>query len=238
MMLAGVWRRHFGLVLDDPLKLHRAANRGRGIPRVDATHDWKTPGLPMTEQRVHRDKSAFRGKGVILLVRDPRDVIVSNYFQKLHRDKEFSGTLTEFLSDEVFGLRRVIEYYNTWAHNRDVPARFTVVRYEELLADTAHPLKRTLEALGVTSVADEILGAAIEECSFDNMRALETNAASGPGQLRPANSADYTTYKTRSGRSGSYLEHLDREQIDWMDRVIEDELCDAFDSYRKPPHSS
>ncbi len=63
-------------------------------------------------------------------MRDPRDVVVSNYFQFVKRgDGErigdaFAGSLSEFLHHDRGSLKSIVTFYNVWARNRAVPKAF------------------------------------------------------------------------------------------------------------------
>src|SRR5688572_17508542 len=80
-------------------RVHRRAERDPGVSCSVATHDddaqWKAP------EDVDIDKSRYRGTRVVLLVRDPRDVIVSLYHQRRGRHGGYGGTLAEFLHERV-----------------------------------------------------------------------------------------------------------------------------------------
>jgi len=235
LMLAEAWRHHYELPINNPWKLQKHASRLMGRPCIRVTHDWKTAGLPMSRQRVERDKSAFFNKGVILLTRDPRDVVVSNFYQKLYRDRQFNGSLADFLVDPVFGIQSIIEYYNIWADQRHRVARFMTLRYEDLLADTAGELARLLTFIGTGPPSQDALEAVVESCNFERMRQREQQATtSESGELRPADASDVSTYKTRSGRRGGYLDQVSPEQAAWMDRIVAESLSDAFSDYKKP----
>ena len=91
-MIGRAFQCHFGLPDDVNLvELHRLADLDPRIPCVFATHDddaqWKAP------DQVTQSKERFRDSRVLLLVRDPRDVIVSLYYQKRDRRRGYSGEL-------------------------------------------------------------------------------------------------------------------------------------------------
>ena len=91
LMIGRVLQQHFGTELDDSLlELERLADRDSRIPRIHAAHD----GVGSW-----RDPREYRGRRVILLVRDPRDVVVSYYYQLRYRMDQFDGTLDEFVTD-------------------------------------------------------------------------------------------------------------------------------------------
>ena len=100
--------------------LHKA---NAGIPRVFFTHG---NYLRDYTGRGYDSKVDFRGKKIVLLVRDPRDVAVSQYFQwnfrmrpnkKLLNDYPPHGqemSIFQFMLYREQGLPQVIRYFNGW----------------------------------------------------------------------------------------------------------------------------
>ncbi|MGY8989872.1 MAG: sulfotransferase domain-containing protein, partial [Flavobacteriales bacterium] len=69
-----------------------------------------------------------RGK-VIFLVRDPRDVIISHFYQVTKRSKNpfIFNSISEFVKDDILGFKRIIHFYNVWKRNKDIPQDFLLV---------------------------------------------------------------------------------------------------------------
>ncbi len=219
VLVGRAFQRHFSLPADANLvELHRLSELDPRVPCVFATHDddaqWKAPA------DVERDKARYLGSRVILLVRDPRDVIVSLYFQKRGRRGGYAGSLAEFLHDPVGGFESLLRFYDAWAANLDVPRDVLVVRYEDLHSRPADELRRVLGFLGVRDVPDGVVDEAVAYGSFGNMRRLEETDAFRSEKLRADRPGDYDTYKTRRGRVGGYRDDLTEDQIDTLDRLM------------------
>jgi hypothetical protein len=193
-----------------------------GVPRVRVTHDddphWKTPS------RLDRRKRRYRGKKVVLLVRDPRDVVVSMYFERSRRERAFSETLSEFLRERRGSLDTILAWYNAWERCRSVPSALLVVRYEDLRRDTEREARRVLGFLGV-AVSEENLREAIAFASFERMREMESAGALGSGRLRPRDPGDPESFKTRRGKVGGFVDYLAPEEI----AAVEDRIRTALD---------
>jgi hypothetical protein len=227
LLVGRALQRQFELPPDaDLLELHRLADLDRRVPSVFVTHDddahWKPP------EEVERDKRRHRGQRVILLVRDPRDVIVSLYFQKRDRRRAFAGSLDEFLADRVGGFESLLAFYDAWAGSLDVPHAVLVVRYEDLHDRPERELRRVLDFIGVTAVPDEVVAEAVAFASFDNMRRMEESDALDSSRLRPGRPGDVASYKTRRGVVGGYRDELTPEQIERLDRLMAASLVDRF----------
>jgi Sulfotransferase domain len=219
LLLGRSLQQHFGLPADaDLVELHHLAELDPHVPCVFATHDddaqWKTA------DHVDRDKRRYRRHRVILLVRDPRDVIVSLYHQKQDRRGAYDGTIDAFLDEPVGGFASLLAFYDAWADNLDVPAATLVVRYEDLHARPEAELRRMLDFLGIGDVDDGVVGEAVTFASFDNMRRLEETGATGSARLRPGRPDDHDTYKTRRGVVGGHTDELPAEQIARLDRQM------------------
>lgn len=222
--------RHYGLKVRNPLDLNRLHRlRRREVPLIVAHHD----GGPQHQrpEEIETDKHRYRGKRVVFLVRDPRDVLVSAYFQKTRRNISYAGALGDFIDERRGSLESNIRFYNIWAENRHVPADFLLVTYEDLTGDPAGELRRVLDFMGLEAVSDAAVAQAVEEGRFDNMRRLEATNALGTGRLAPRDAADPDTYKTRRGVVGGYLDYLDAAQVRHVDEVIRARLSPFYDFY-------
>lgn len=229
LLIAEALQRYHGVQLRNPLKLRRLASRRRGVPYIHAHHD----GGPefLLPEEMPTDKSAYRGRKVIFLVRDPRDVLVSSYFQKVKRNYNFVGSISDYIDERRGGIESIVTFYNIWAANRGAPADFLLVTYEDLHADAAHELRRVLEFIGYTRVSQEVVDAAVDNCRFENMRRLERDDSFRTGALSPRDRNDESTYKTRQGKAGGYREHLTAEQIERIDEVLRERLDPFFERY-------
>ena len=212
-------QRRFGLPESAALvELHHLAELGPDIPCVYATHDddaqWKAP------EEVEVDKSAYRGQRVILLVRDPRDVIVSLFHQMRDRRRAFEGSLADFVRQPAGGFESLLCFYDAWAAALDDLDGVLVVRYEDLHADTAGQLRRVLAHIGLDDVDDEIVDDAVRYGSFDHMRELEEGDLLGSEKLRPGRPGDTDSYKTRRGEVGGYRLELAPDDLALLEAAM------------------
>lgn len=229
LLIAEALQRHHGVRLRNPLKLRGLASRARGIPYIHAHHD----GGPefLLPEEIPTDKSAYRRRKVIFLVRDPRDVLVSSYFQKVKRNYNYEGSISDYIDERRGGIESIVTFYNIWAANREVPAEFLLVTYEDLHADAARELRRVLAFIGHSGIPQELIDAAVDSCRFENMRRLEREDSFRTGALSPRDRDDESTYKTRQGKAGGHRDHLSEEQIARIDDVIRQRLDPFFQRY-------
>ena len=236
LMIGKALDEQFELGSSDPMDLAAMSARVPTIPRIRVRHEfkWYQPGA------VESSKEQYRDKTVVFLVRDPRDVVVSMYFnatKRQHLNDEaqrrymFEGDLGLYLRHPVGSLDQIIDYYNVWAESREVPRRFCLVRYEELHADAGAALRAVLGAMGIT-VSEAAVDRAVAFGRFDNMRKLESADAFGSHRLRPADAADGESFKTRQGKVGGHVKYLADEDLAYVNRTIEERLSPFYASYR------
>jgi hypothetical protein len=224
VMLASVFSRITGRPFT--LDLYQYGGWRRGLPYILFTHDGAG-----TARVLHHDKGAFRRRAVLLLVRDPRDVLVSHYFQVTKRQRLFAGDLDAFIRDPVYGVDWLIDYMNAWAASRDLPRRFTVLSYEACQEDPGRALRTLLEFFRVEPVPDEVIAGAVEAGAFENMRRLERENRLEDYRLRPGDLADPESYKVRRGRVGGYVDYLTPEQLAYVDERLRARLSPLFAAY-------
>lgn len=222
----------------DPLELRHPGALRPDFPPVEVSHDdyphWKPAELVVT------DKRAYAGKRVVFLVRDPRDVVVSNYFQYTRRgdkvranDAGFDGTLSDFVRYPSGGIPNLVAFYNAWAANRAVPAAFLMVTYEEMIAASGSVLLRVAEFYGWPARPAETVAAIADFARFDNMRRLEeTDALRNPRLARPADGAA-DSYKVRRGKVSGYVDYLGAEYIAYIDGHLDRHLDDLYAAYKR-----
>ena len=115
---------------------------------------------------------------IIHIVRDPRDVVLSEYYFDIKR-----RAITEDFPLETFVSRFVRGELNhpygtwgentaTWFYTRGNSPRLLLVTYEALQSQGTHEMGRIAEFLGV-SANPERIAFAIEQSSADRMRELE-----------------------------------------------------------------
>jgi hypothetical protein len=229
LMLASV----LAAVTGRPLTLdtHSYGSARGAIPRIFFTHDGAGLAKPGP---VPSRKESYRGKTVLLLVRDPRDVLVSHYYQASRRSRRGRavGDLDTFVRGPL-GVSRVIAFMNGWAAAQPVPDRFAIVRYEDLHLNCLGELRRCVEFFRIPDVDEDMLTTAVEAGTFERMRALESSGALDQ-RMQPRDPGDPDSYKVRSGRVGGYAQVLTAEQVAYLDAQIRQTLAPLFWYYVRP----
>jgi hypothetical protein len=210
-----------------------ALSRAAGILPTVFSHDGTSNTEGRHLRRLDREKRGFRGKRVLLLCRDPRDTVISCFFEATRRKQVYQGTLSEFLRDPHYGIEKIVRFYELWHAASGVPESLLVVSYEDLHADPAKVLRETLAFLGATEVPDAIVSGAIDYGRFDNMRRIEQAGGLGEGsRLRAADPSDPSSFKTRQGRVGGFAETLSKPDLAFANRAIAESACPLLAAYR------
>jgi len=194
--------------------------------------DARLPAVFFTHNNYLRDytgnydsKAHFAGRKMVLLVRDPRDVAVSQYFQwqyRMRRGKKFindypaHGTHIDawtFVTDPAVGVPRIVDYFNDWARSRQQLDDLLIVRYEDMRHDPGAVLARILEFTG-TPLSESQVAEAVEFAAYDNMKKMEREQFfKGSGaRVRPGDRDNPASFKVRKARVGGYREHFDAAQ--------------------------
>jgi hypothetical protein len=231
---------HYSLPQNEDLLLLRwKTSPHPDLPLITVVHEDRP--MLKTPQELQTSKEKFHHKKVIFLARDPRDVIVSSYFEMKKRGElfgenpyeerkaVFEGELPEFIDQTRGGFDTILRYYNIWAASRDIPQGFLLVRYEDMKRDPAGELRKVLDFLGLQLIAGTTIQEAIRYASFENMRKMESEGNFQSGVLNPAHRSDEDSYKTRKGKVGGYTDYLTEEQIQRLTKKMQD--LSAFFGY-------
>jgi len=237
LMLSRFFQERFGLPEGAFLEFDNLHRQNAAIPKVYFTH-----GNYLRDYTGHLDVfEDFRDHRVVLLVRDPRDVAVSQYFQwgrRMRPHKKWLNryprhgadlSLFEFVQGHEAGLSRVIEFQNRWAKALPRLEQALLIRYEEMRDRPEAALRQTLEFLGFAPAPDEVKSA-VTYAEFGNMRQLEeAGSVHASGQrLVPGRRGDLESYKVRRAIVGGYRDYLDAAQRSKIDARLAVELDPAF----------
>lgn len=229
-MLGKAIASHFQLKDLDILQMGNFSAMLPEIPYIRFTHD----DLPQYKRpkELEKSKTVYKQNKVVFLIRDPRDVIVSLYFQKTRRVHQYTGPLSEFLYLEQGSFDSLLHFYNIWAKNRNVPKDFLLIRYEDIHADPQGELRGVLNFIGLQEIPDDIIHEAVQYASFENMRQIETENRFNSKSLRAGNESDYESYKTRKGIVGGFRGYLKEDEIAYLDKKIRYDLSDFYWWYK------
>lgn len=199
------------------------------IPFIHVFHEDNPHFKRPDELEVSKEK--YKNKKIIFMVRDPRDVLISNYFQEKKRQRNFNGSLTEFINSEIGSIDTILKYYSIWAKNKKIIKDLILVKYEDLHKDAGAELKKVLNFIGLDNVSSKHISQAVEYAKFENMRKMEKKGKFKTPILQAVDKDDKSSYKTRKGEVGDYKNHLTEQQRKRIDQKIE-KMLGKYDWYQ------
>jgi len=214
LILGRILQNYFGLQSENLLDLVALAKLDPEIPQITVVHDDKPQWKKARD--LATSKTRYRDNKIIFLVRDPRDVVVSSFFQKVKRRQAYHGSLSEYIYEEVGSFESIIKFYNIWADNAHVPQEFLLVRYEDIHKNAKYEIRKIVDFLGLSKISEDLLSEAVNFASFENMRKMEEEDIFKVKPLRPTNPADPESYKTRRGKVGGFIDYLSTAEIDYL----------------------
>jgi hypothetical protein len=166
----------------------------------------------------------WAGRDVLLIVRNPADILVSAYYYVRFHERRFEGSLSDFIRRENTGIVKLLVALNRWYDNRHLAASFDVVSYEQMHQNPGLVLRRSLNFMGLYEVDQKLVEEAVEFARIENMRRYEDNDYFRSEVLR-IESTDQRARKVREGRIGSSSKLSD------ADRAV---IADTLRRFRDP----
>lgn len=193
-----------------------------GMPRLYATHDrWTHLQEASAFNRLLGHglipPKAAREKPKALLVRDPRDVVVSLYFQMTRRSQVERRYKPESLKALVhhpdFGFATICDLMNGWYEEWGGSDRFAMFRYEDARADPAPVMRQWLRFFGVGRIDEAALSHAIDYSDFSAVRQREEAGETRDKLMAARNVEDGDSFKARRGKVGGFTDYLDADDL-------------------------
>lgn len=188
----------------------------RGLPAFRFPGRPDVPLVPVSHHPYQR--SLFRGRApVVLMVRDPRDVMVSAYFHATRHKHRFAGDIASFLRDPKQGVPGLIRYLNGWAAGLDRHRHpRLVLSYERLSADPEAETTRALVFLGCPADPGAVRRA-VAASRFEAMR--ERELAEGI-PAHEYDRGDGESLRMRRGKVAGFADYLGPADVAALEAAI------------------
>lgn len=231
VMISHLAHQKFGTSPSDLVSSSEFAGKYPELPKFFLTADNFAP-QGLGEQAL---LELYAARKVILLVRDPRDIAVSLYYQLTKRASPLARSvfgipedlgeieLFDFVCDERFGMPSVIAWLNRWERWIGEIPQGLRISYEELRAEPVRVLGQVSELIG-WDCSEQELAAAADFASFDKLKTLERDRFFQSRRMQPRDSGDSDTYKVRRGKVGGYRDDFTPEQIARLDALVAERL--------------
>ena len=229
VMLSRAYQLKGGLDASELLDFDNLKKADPQLPAVFFTHNNYLRDYTGNQQ----SKSHFKGKRIVLLVRDPRDVAVSQFFQwqfRMRPNKKFINdypadgadiSTWDFVLDREAGVPRIVDYFNGWAQAIPDLKDVLVVRYEDMRSDPGAVLADILEFTG-TPVTAEQVQEAVDFAAYDNMKKMEEDKFfKGSGaRVKPGDKDNPQSFKVRKAKVGGYRDYFTDEQCAQLEEMV------------------
>ena len=206
------------------------------VTRGKYQHDWRYDELEGI-----KDPELYNSDYTVMLMRDPRDIVVSWYYVKKNRDpwiyrlqepeKKLNITkdIDEFVYDEIFGIKKIVAAYNLW-----VPVKYKF-SYEDMNLDLQATITKLIQHFGV-SVVEKDLKEAIEKVKFEKMKERESKLIERYPMHFPDRDFEMEhVRKWRKGIAGGYVDELRSDTIAWINEYLRENLNPIYERYYDEP---
>lgn len=237
VMISRLYQQVYDLPEDVLIGFDNFHNMDNRVPRLFFTHDnYIGDYTGNTDTKVD-----FYNKKVLLMVRDPRDVAVSQFFQwqfRMPAEKKLlneylphgvDSSIYEFVMHKGGGLPKIIGFLNVWAREAGKLRALSVIRYEDMRANPHETLSQVARFLDIPADAARIQEA-VDYSSFENMKKKEADNSfrmSG-ARMAPGDKSNPDSYKTRRAKVGGYRDYFEDEQIEAIDTLVTSSLDPVY----------
>ena len=182
-------------------------------------------GLPFEE--IAGRVGEWTDRRIIFLTRDPRDTVVSCYFQATKRIAEearFHGSISEFIREPRYGIEKIARFNLHWLESASLFRDFLPVSYEQLHASGDEELARVITFATGRPADRARIREAREAGRFDNMRkaelALGSTRSDDVTRLGGGVAGDVESLKTRRGKVGGWSDYLTGDDAIFVEEVL------------------
>lgn len=165
-------------------------------------HDCSDPNpypIKATKQKLKSKK--FINKKKIVLIRDPREIIISYWYQMRFREKTYNDNISQFIDDEYLGIKKIISFYNLI--DSTLLDNIKIITYAELVNNTFEEIKKILSFFNL-EIDEKLIKKCIEDCSFKKLQEKE---------IVKSKERDIKSLKFRAGLSGNFKKDLNNKDL-------------------------
>lgn len=233
VMLSHFYQQQFQIPQQHLLDFDNFKRMNSQVPSVFFTH-----GNYLKDYTGNKtSKIDFYPKKVVLLIRDPRDVAVSQFFQwkfrmsprkKALNDYPPHGSdisIYDFVMNNECGLPKVIDYFNGWINDRENMNDLLIVKYEDMRTETESALSTILDYTETPGTEQQIRET-VEFAAFQNLKKHESQQTikNNLGRLGEKQKGNPDSNKVRRAKVGGYRDYFDTHQIQIIDEMLRDRL--------------
>lgn len=181
--------------------------------------DWPFSEYPRLVKTHHDYMRIFRQNPAVLLIRDPRDVMISYYYYaRSKRTLPFSGTLHDLVQHPGMGLEPYMTFYQSWYDNAEL-----IIRYEDMKESPQEEFTRLCHFMDVDATSDEIKLALNRSTLEETRRAQERSSQ----EFQEKFVDDFTF--ARRGTTGEGRQQFDKQLNEYYRQLRREYDFHAYD---------
>lgn len=172
----------------------------------DLSIKWKFNDFPRIVKSHRAFSFLFKSHKSILLIRDPRDVMISFYeFDKKRKNSINKGNISEFIRNKKVGIEAWCKHYNSWKNKAGI-----IIKYEDLKDNDLLVFNRINDFLGIEVSQIQFENSVINS-RFESIKKMElSNGLSYPERVNK----DFLF--ARSGERGQWKNILNDNDLNFI----------------------
>ena len=198
----------------------RRMTQAAGLPATSYSHNGAN-FLYATDPDhfLNANELLWHGRNALLLVRDPRAILVSGFHHMTSRSRKFTGTLSEFVRGPHTGIEKILIAYNRWHKLSKKTHRFAVQSYEGMHANPRSSLLDVLEFIGVSQINEVAVEEALILTQFETLKKLEQEGYFKDKSLNRRAGVP-NGRKVRDGKVDAYKSSLSPDDLNFIQEAI------------------
>jgi alcohol sulfotransferase len=160
------------------------------------------------------------GAKTVVMVRDPKDILVSSYFHNTRRSysvpKDYP--IGKYIRDPASGIDLVLDWYRKTQEKLEKGGQNFLISYEDLHSNPKTAFRELIEFIGLP-VDEGNLKKCIKGCDFKTLKNNMDVFKDHPEKQRywAWDEKDPESHKFRRGKVGGYKDYLSEEDIAYID---------------------
>ncbi len=148
----------------------------------------------------------------IILIRDPREIIVSSWYHLTFREKIYKKGINKFIKDEYLGISKIVSFYNLL--DKHLSSNSLIINYENLCKNTFEEIKKIIFHFEI-EINNNLIIECIDDCSFNKLQINE---------ISNKKNVDKKSLKFREGIVGNFSKDLSSENINYINYYMNQNL--------------
>jgi len=217
--------------ISDSLSILSSYNNG--FPKILATHalsSWEqVEGLCNKDEILNtNDYQSYKNKKVIFLYRDPRDVLVSQYYHIKLRNGISKIEKEDLVSNDIIGIEKIVNFMNKWhklaQENSD---HIFSMSYEQLKKNPEEAVQSICNFLGM-DIDSGTVSQGINESDLKKMQKKQASKQNSDPWTKAKNLENKNSFQSRKGLIGEHAVFFTSDQIARLNVIIKEKLNADF----------